>query len=99
MKRFIALLFLSSLALMAFDGDKAYKNCIMCHGKTGEKVALSSSPKLNTLAEQDLQNKIQAILNGSSGMSKKYLSMHKAKLKGVEEADAAAFAAYILNLK
>ena len=99
MKKIVLILVMSSLALMAFDGKKAYKQCAMCHGKKGEKVAMKSSPKLNTLSQEQLVTSIKALLDGSSTVSSKYLGVHKKKLKKVKLEDVETFAAYISGLK
>jgi len=99
MKRAAVLLVLGTLGLSAVEGEVVYKKCAMCHGKQGEKVALQSSPRLNTLNEEELSGKLKALLNGSSSVDKRYVGMHKAKLKGVREEDTPAIAKYILSLK
>lgn len=99
MKKNVLLLLALSLTLSAFDAEGVYKKCAMCHGKSGEKVALNTSPQLNTLSEERLSTALTAMLNGSSPISARYLGMHQAKLKGVREDDIAALSNYILNLK
>ena len=98
MIKIVLILVMSSLALMAFDGKKAYKQCAMCHGKKGEKVAMKSSPKLNALSQDQLVISIKALLNGSSTVSSKYLGLHKKKLKKVKLVDVDTFARYISDL-
>ena len=98
MKKIMLLLVLGSVALMAFDGAKVYKQCAMCHGKKAEKVAMKSSPKLHTLDEADLLARLNAIVDGSSSISSKYLGMHKGKLKKVSSDDMSLLAAYIKSL-
>lgn len=90
---------MGSLALLAFDGKSVYKQCAVCHGKQGEKVALKASPQLNTLSEEHLAARIKALLDGSSTISSKYLGMHQKKLKDVGADDAALLAQYILTLQ
>jgi cytochrome c553 len=101
MKKILVLLALGSLALMAVDNAKAYQNCVMCHGKKGEKIALNSSPQLASLTQEKLRNSIGAIIDGTSKISKRYLSMHQTKLKDVSqrEDETQAFSEYIFNLK
>ena len=99
MKKILLLLMVSSLALVAFDGNKAYKKCAMCHGKQGQKIALKTSPRLNTLGEEEISEKLTAILKSTSKINKRYLGVHKAKLKGIEKENVAAFSKYISNLK
>ena len=99
MRKIVLILMMSSLALMAFDGKKAYKQCAMCHGKKGEKVAMKSSPKLNALSQEQLVTSIKALLDGSSTVSSKYLSVHQKKLKKVKPEDVETFAEYISGLK
>ncbi len=99
MKKIVLLLTLGALALSAFDGASIYKKCAMCHGKKGEKIALKTSPKLNTLSEEQMTTSIRAFLDGTSKVSSRYLGMHQAKLKGVDADDAAALAQHILTLK
>jgi len=99
MIKIVLILVVSSLALMAFDGKKAYKQCAMCHGKKGEKVAMKSSPKLNALSQDQLVISIKALLDGSSSVSSKYLGLHKKKLKKVQLEDVKSFAEYISGLK
>ncbi len=99
MKKTVLLLIMSSVALMAFDGKSAYKQCAMCHGKKGEKVALKSSPKLNALTQEELSLSLKALIDGTSTVSSKYLGMHQKKLKKVTVDDTDAFAQYILDLK
>ena len=99
MKKTVLLLMLGSLALSAFDGAKVYKQCAMCHGKKAEKVALKTSPKLNTLTQEQLATSLKALMDGSSTVSSKYLGMHQKKLKKVTADDTGAFAQYILDLK
>ena len=98
MKKSLLLVLLCSLSLSAFDGAKVYKQCAMCHGKHGEKVAMNSSPKLHTLSEADLLSRLHAIVDGSSKMASKYLGMHKAKLKKVSSEEMPQLAAYIKGL-
>ncbi|MEN8147225.1 MAG: c-type cytochrome [Campylobacterota bacterium] len=99
MRKTVLLLMAGSLALSAFDGASAYKKCAMCHGKKGEKVALKTSPVLNTLSEDQLTTSVKAIIDGSSRVSKKYLGMHQKKLKGVGIDDAQKLADHIVKLK
>ncbi len=99
MKKIAAVLLMSSLTLFAFDADQVYKKCAMCHGKQGEKVALKTSPILNTLSEEQLVTALSAMLDGSSTISSRYLSMHQAKLKGVRTEDTGALSQYIANLR
>ncbi|MBU1659262.1 c-type cytochrome [bacterium] len=99
MRKIVAVLVLSSLSLLAFDNEKIYKECSMCHGKNGDKTALNSSPQLSSLSEEELTVKLKRILDGTSEISKKYLSLHKMKLKSVSEDDVAGFASHIHNLK
>jgi len=98
MKKIVFLLMLSSLALMAFDAKKSYKQCAMCHGKKGEKVAMKSSPKLNSLSQEQLTSSLKSLLDGSSTVSSKYLGLHKKKLKKVKLEDVETFARYISDL-
>ena len=98
MKKIVFALLTSSVGLLAFDGAKVYKQCTMCHGKHGEKVAMNSSPKLHTLSEADLSSRLHAIADGSSKMASKYLGMHKAKLKKVSSEEMPQLAAYIKGL-
>ncbi len=99
MKKAVVLLVMGTMVLSAFDGTSAYKKCAMCHGKKGEKVALKTSPKLNTLSEEQITASIRAFLDGTSNVSSRYLAMHQAKLKDVNADDAAALAQHILTLK
>ena len=99
MRKIVLILMMSSLALMAFDGKKAYKQCAMCHGKKGEKVAMKSSPKLNALSQEQLVTSIKALLDASSTVSSKYLGVHQKKLKKVKPEDVETFAEYISGLK
>ena len=99
MKKTVLLLMVGSLALSAFDGAKVYKQCAMCHGKKAEKVALKTSPRLNTMSEEELSTSLRSIINGSSSVAKKYLKMHKSKLKGVSLDDTEAMANNIAVLK
>ena len=99
MKKIVLLLMMSSLALMAFDAKSAYKQCAMCHGKKGEKIAMKTSPKLNSLSQEELETSLTMLLDGSSSVSKKYLGLHKKKLKKVTADDTGALAQYILDLK
>ena len=99
MKKIVLLFIMSSVVLMAFDGKSAYKQCGMCHGKKGEKVALKSSPKLNTLTQEKLSSSLKALIDGTSTVSSKYLGMHQKKLKKVTVDDTGVFAQYILDLK
>ena len=99
MKKIVILMTMGALALSAFDSAAVYKKCAMCHGKKGEKVALKTSPKLNTLSEEQITAGITALLDGSSKVSSRYLGMHQAKLKGVKTDDASMLAQYILTLK
>ena len=99
MRKIVSLLIMSSLTLIAFDGEQAYKQCAMCHGKKAEKAALNTSPVLNRLSEEDLSIKLNKLLDGSCKMSGAYIAMHKAKLKGVNKEDIAEMSKYILNLK
>ena len=99
MRKIVLILMMSSLALMAFDGKKAYKQCAMCHGKKGEKIAMKSSPKLNALSQGQLATSIKALLDGSSTVSSKYLGVHQKKLKKVKPEDVETFAEYISGLK
>ncbi len=99
MKKSVLLLLAASLTLSAFDAEGVYKKCAMCHGKKGEKIALNTSPQLNTLDQVQLETAIGQMLDGSSTISSRYLGMHQAKLKGVREDDVAALSSYILNLK
>lgn len=99
MKKSVLLLLAVSLTLSAFDADSVYKKCAMCHGKKGEKIALNTSPQLNTLSEERLSTALKTMLDGSSTISTRYLGMHQAKLKGVREDDVAALANYILKLQ
>lgn len=99
MKRTVFFLMMSSIALFAFDADKVYKKCAMCHGKSGEKVALKTSPKLNELSEEELKTALSSMLDGSSSISARYLGMHQSKLKGVEMEDVEKMTEYISSLK
>ncbi len=99
MKKTVLILLAASLTLSAFDAEGVYKKCAMCHGKKGEKIALKTSPQLNTLSEEQLSTALKAILDGSSAISSRYLGMHQAKLKGVREDDVAILSKYILSLK
>jgi len=98
MKKIVLFLMMSSLALMAFDSVKTYKQCAMCHGKKGEKAAMKLSPKLNTLTQEEIATSLKAILDGSSGIPSKYLGIHKKKLKKVQPENVDAFAQYISDL-
>lgn len=99
MKKTMLFLMVTSLALSAFDGAKVYKQCAMCHGKQGEKIALKTSPQLNTLSEEKLSTSLRSIIDGSSSVAKKHLKMHQMKLKGVTLDDTEAMASYIASLK
>ena len=81
MKKSLFFLLMCTLTLSALDNAKVYKQCTMCHGKYGEKVAMKSSPKLSSLEVNDLASRMRVIADGSSSMSKKYLGMHQSKLK------------------
>ena len=99
MKKSLLILMMCSSVLSAVDSAKVYKQCAMCHGKKGEKVAMKSSPKLNTLAQEELSTSLKALIDGTSTVSSKYLGMHKKKLKKVTLDDTGVFAQYILDLK
>ena len=99
MKKIALLLMVGSLVLSAFDGAKVYKQCAMCHGKQGEKIALKTSPQLNTMGEDQLATSLNSIIDGSSSVAKKYLKMHQKKLKGVSLDDTEVMANYIAALK
>ena len=99
MKKSLLLLMLCTLSLSAVESAKVYKQCTMCHGKHGEKVAMKSSPKLSTLEVNDLASRMKVIKDGSSTMSKKYLGMHQAKFKKVDMKEIDALAEYIVSLK
>jgi len=99
MKKTVSLLLASAVTLSAFDAEGVYKKCAMCHGNHGEKVALNTSPKLNSLDQTQLETAIKAMLEGSSTISSRYLGMHQAKLKGVRTDDVPALSEYILTLK
>ena len=98
MKKTVLLLMISSLTLFAFDANKVYKKCAMCHGNAGEKVALKTSPVINTLSQEELVTAISAMLDGSSSISSRYLGMHQAKLKGVGMDNVEHMAEYITTL-
>ncbi|MEN8303768.1 MAG: c-type cytochrome [Campylobacterota bacterium] len=99
MRKVVSLLVISSLTLIAFDGEKAYKQCAMCHGKKAEKVAVNSSPVLNTLSEEKLSSRLNEIVDGSTDMAKRFVSMHQAKLKGVSKEEIGLMSKYIINLR
>ena len=99
MKKSLLIVVLCTLTLSAVESAKVYKQCTMCHGKHGEKVAMKSSPKLSSLESNDLASRMKAIADGSSNMSKKYLGMHQSKLKKVDARDMDTFTAYIIGLK
>ena len=99
MKKSLLLLMMCSLVLSATDSSKVYKQCAMCHGKKGEKVAMKTSPKLNSLSQEQLTTSLKALLDGSSTVSSKYLGLHKKKLKKVKPEDVELFAQYISDLK
>jgi len=99
MKKSLVLVMLCTLTLSALDNAKVYKQCTMCHGKHGEKVAMKSSPKLSSLEVNDLASRMKMIADGSSSMSKKYRGMHQSKLKKVGITEIDALAAFIVELK
>ena len=99
MKKSLLLLMLCSLVLSATDSAKVYKQCAMCHGKKGEKIAMKTSPRLNSLSQKQLTISLKALLDGSSSVSSKYLGLHKKKLKKVQPEDVEMFAEYISGLK
>ena len=93
------LLLFSSISLLAFDGAKMYKSCVVCHGKQGELVAVKTSPKLASLSQEDLASKLRSIQDGSTTLSKNFLHMHKIKLKNLDENGMQKFAKYIVTLR
>jgi len=99
MKKSLLIIMLCSLTLSAVESAKVYKQCTMCHGKHGEKVAMKASPKLSALEVSDLRARMEAIKVGSSSISKKYLGMHQSKLKKVDEVELEPLAEYITSLK
>lgn len=100
MKKIVGILIVGSISLSAFQSDKVYQNCVMCHGKKGEKKALDSSTQLTSMSEEVLFSKLKNIIDGSSSVSKMYASMHRTKLKTVcGDEDIAKLANYIFNLR
>jgi len=99
MKKSLLLIILCSLSLSALDSAKIYKQCAMCHGKHGEKVAMNSSPKLKELSEEKLTTSLKMMIDGTSTIPSKYLGMHQKKLKKVSADNLAEMVTYILELK
>ncbi len=51
MKKIVALLIVGMASLGAFDGETSYKNCMMCHGKDGQKTSMKGAFKLSSSSE------------------------------------------------
>lgn len=99
MKKIVGLLVVSSLSLFALNSEEVYKNCVMCHGKKSDKIALNSSPRLSTLNEDVLLEKLKRIISNTSTISPRYINMHRTKLKTVEADDVEKFANYVFKLR
>jgi len=98
-KKMILIGILASTSLLAVESEDLYRMCVQCHGMEGDKVAVKRSPRLSTLSENELSLRLKKILDGSSSMSKKFVTMHQIKLKYLAAEKTDEFAKYILNLK
>lgn len=101
MKKIAVLLIVGSMALLAFDGEKSYKHCMMCHGKDGQKTAMKGAFKLSSSSEKELTGKLNGIVDGSSEIPKSFFNLHQAKFKlsGITAENSPEMAKYILGLK
>lgn len=99
MKKFIFLAIIAFSALFGVESEELFKHCVVCHGKQGELVAIKSSPRLSSLGVEELSTRLTKILDGSTLMSKKYVAMHKIKLKRLAPEKTDEFAEYVVGLK
>ena len=101
MKKTLILLMLCSVVLSAFEGEKAYKSCAMCHGKDAKRRAHKKSAVIASFSEEELTRRLQALIDGSSTMPRQFLNLHKTKLKsaGINRDNAGDLSHHILNLK
>ena len=98
-KKIILIGLVSSSCLLAIESENLYKFCVQCHGKHADKVAVKQSPRLSSLGEEELSVRLKKILDGSSSLSKKFITMHKIKLKYLTPGQTDEFAKYIIELK
>ena len=101
MKKIAVLLIVGAISLSAFDGETSYKNCMMCHGKDGQKTSMKGAFKLSSSSEKELTDKLNGIMDGSSQIPKNFYNLHQAKFKlsGITTENSAEMAKYILGLK
>jgi len=99
MKKIILSVAMIATSLFAVESAELFKHCVVCHGKQGELVAIKSSPKLSSLDKEELSLRLKKILDGSTLLSKKYVTMHKIKLQRLTPDKTDDLAEYIVNLK
>jgi cytochrome c len=99
MRKVILSVAMIATSLFAVESAELYKHCVVCHGKQGELVAIKSSPQLSSLSEEELSLRLKNILDGSTQLSKKYVTMHKIKLQRLTPEKTDELAKYIVNLK
>ncbi|MDD2791162.1 MAG: hypothetical protein PHU40_10920 [Sulfurimonas sp.] len=99
MKKLLLFITFGLVSLSAVESETLYKECVVCHGKHAELMAIQRSPILASLSEEDLSLRLKNILDGSTSLSKSYLGMHKAKLHMLKDEETDAFAKYIIDLK
>jgi cytochrome c553 len=101
MKKIVSLLIIGGISLFAFDGEKSYKNCAMCHGNDGKKVAMKGAFVLSSASEQELTDRLNGILDGSTEIPNNFSKLHRAKFKlsSITMENSAEMAKYILGLQ
>lgn len=100
MKKFMLLLALSVVGLMAADGATLYKRCAVCHGAAGDKIPPGSKAKTTiNILDKD------TIVSNLKGYKAKTLNQFSAgpimygQAATLSDADMQALADYIVTLK
>ncbi len=105
MKKIIFSLALVGFATSVFaaDGATVYKKCVVCHGKSAEKVYLNKVPALNTLTAAEMVENMKLYKEGKVGENGKGKfnqgSVMKLQMAKMTEEDMNAVAEYIQTLK
>jgi cytochrome c553 len=75
-------------------GEKAYQNCILCHGQKGEGVPDQQGPRIGGQFDWYIETQIKNFLSG-----KRQNPKMMPYIKGLSERDIKDISAYVSTLK
>jgi cytochrome c553 len=74
------LMFVSMLALSSTLGADVYEKCVVCHGKTGERVALGGKSKvIKDMSKADIVASLKGYQDGTYGGAMKAMMVQHTK--------------------